>query len=183
MPMQSFSYCPAWRCRACGRSARCAAGTRRVRSIGGSTPWSKMRICVRSRMPMMWPWHGDLVAGAQLEDLALVRDREGHLVRRPSVRPPCPSRHVRRSIVRIAAAPAREPPPGWGRHPPPSLPILPVESAESARKLVPQSADCFARTAVLGRDKRAVIRPPGRSRRRRRRRCGRSRAARPSTGS
>src|SRR5262249_32909205 len=27
-----------------------------LRSMGGSTPWSKMRICVRSRMPMMWPW-------------------------------------------------------------------------------------------------------------------------------
>src|SRR6188472_1416752 len=26
------------------------------RSIGGSTPSSKIRICVRSRMPMMWPW-------------------------------------------------------------------------------------------------------------------------------
>src|SRR5206468_2316720 len=26
------------------------------RSIGGSTPWSKIRIWVRSRMPMMWPW-------------------------------------------------------------------------------------------------------------------------------
>ena len=26
-----------------------------MRSIGGSTPWSKMRICVRSRMPMMCP--------------------------------------------------------------------------------------------------------------------------------
>src|SRR3954454_9311987 len=25
------------------------------RSIGGSTPWSKIRICVRSRMPMMCP--------------------------------------------------------------------------------------------------------------------------------
>src|SRR6476469_9234371 len=25
------------------------------RSIGGSTPWSKIRICVRSRMPRMWP--------------------------------------------------------------------------------------------------------------------------------
>src|SRR5262249_47156992 len=24
--------------------------------MGGSTPWSKMRICVRSRIPMMWPW-------------------------------------------------------------------------------------------------------------------------------
>src|SRR5918992_5231335 len=23
--------------------------------MGGSTPWSKIRICVRSRMPMMWP--------------------------------------------------------------------------------------------------------------------------------
>src|SRR5262245_31883528 len=26
-----------------------------VRSSGGSTPWSKIRICVRSRMPRMWP--------------------------------------------------------------------------------------------------------------------------------
>src|SRR5436305_7392629 len=26
------------------------------RSIGGSTPSSKIRICVRSRSPMMWPW-------------------------------------------------------------------------------------------------------------------------------
>src|SRR6478609_1228283 len=25
------------------------------RSSGGSTPWSKIRICVRSRMPRMWP--------------------------------------------------------------------------------------------------------------------------------
>ena len=52
-----------------------------MRSIGGSTPWSKMRICVRSRMPMMWPWTSDLVAGAQLQDLALVGDRERDLVR------------------------------------------------------------------------------------------------------
>src|SRR5262249_37232065 len=27
-----------------------------LRSIGGSTPWSKIRIWVRSRMPMMRPW-------------------------------------------------------------------------------------------------------------------------------
>src|SRR5919106_1632407 len=26
------------------------------RSIGGSWPWSKIRIWVRSRIPMMWPW-------------------------------------------------------------------------------------------------------------------------------
>src|SRR5436305_1586709 len=52
VPMQSFSYLPGPTLRTFG--AVCSRNAPR-RSIGGSTPWSKMRICVRSRMPMMWP--------------------------------------------------------------------------------------------------------------------------------
>src|SRR3954452_25561772 len=52
VPMQTFSYLPSPTLRTpgavCSRKAP-------LRSSGGSTPWSKMRICVRSRMPMMWP--------------------------------------------------------------------------------------------------------------------------------
>src|SRR5512133_2116447 len=52
VPMQTFSYLPGPSLRTpgavCSRKAP-------LRSSGGSTPWSKMRICVRSRMPMMWP--------------------------------------------------------------------------------------------------------------------------------
>src|SRR5438045_1827254 len=52
VPMQTFSYLPGPSLRTpgavCSRKAP-------FRSIGGSTPWSKMRICVRSRIPMMWP--------------------------------------------------------------------------------------------------------------------------------
>src|SRR5690242_15565284 len=53
VPMQIFSYRPSPTLRTFG-----AVWSRNAprRSIGGSTPWSKMRICVRSRMPMMWPW-------------------------------------------------------------------------------------------------------------------------------
>src|ERR1041384_8486317 len=52
VPMQSFSYLPSPTLRTFG-----AVWSRNApfRSSGGSTPWSKMRICVRSRMPMMWP--------------------------------------------------------------------------------------------------------------------------------
>src|SRR5260370_16456859 len=50
--MQIFSYLPSAIFRTFG--AVCSRNAPR-RSIGGSTPWSKMRICVRSRMPMMWP--------------------------------------------------------------------------------------------------------------------------------
>src|SRR2546422_7336801 len=50
--MQTFSYLPGPSLRTpgavCRRNAPC-------RSMGGSTPWSKIRICVRSRMPMMRP--------------------------------------------------------------------------------------------------------------------------------
>ena len=56
VPMQIFSYLPC----PVGPTLRTfgAVWSRNAprRSIGGSTPWSKMRICVRSRMPMMWPW-------------------------------------------------------------------------------------------------------------------------------
>src|SRR2546421_1015112 len=52
VPMQTFSYLPGPSLRTpgavCNRKAPC-------RSIGGSTPWSKIRMCVRSRMPMTWP--------------------------------------------------------------------------------------------------------------------------------
>src|SRR6059058_5996950 len=53
VPMQTFSYLPSASLRTPG-----AVWSRKAprRSIGGSTPWSKIRICVRSRMPMMWPW-------------------------------------------------------------------------------------------------------------------------------
>src|SRR5947199_6696281 len=52
VPMQIFSYLPSATLRTFG-----AVWSRNAprRSIGGSTPWSKIRICVRSRMPMMWP--------------------------------------------------------------------------------------------------------------------------------
>src|SRR5919201_405991 len=52
VPMQTFSYRPGPSLRTPGAVCRRNAP---VRSIGGSTPWSKMRICVRSRMPMTWP--------------------------------------------------------------------------------------------------------------------------------
>src|SRR5579862_4298093 len=53
VPMQSFSYRPGPSLRTFG-----AVWSRNapLRSIGGSTPSSKMRICVRSRMPMIRPW-------------------------------------------------------------------------------------------------------------------------------
>src|SRR5712691_6731000 len=52
VPMQTFSYLPSPTFRTPG-----AVWSRNAprRSIGGSTPWSKIRICVRSRRPMMWP--------------------------------------------------------------------------------------------------------------------------------
>src|SRR5436853_3779657 len=52
VPMQTFSYLPSSSLRTPGAVWRRNAP---LRSIGGSIPWSKMRICVRSRMPMMWP--------------------------------------------------------------------------------------------------------------------------------
>src|SRR3954454_19495927 len=52
VPMQTFSYLPSATLRTFG--AVCSRKAP-LKSIGGSTPWSKMRICVRSRMPMMWP--------------------------------------------------------------------------------------------------------------------------------
>src|SRR6267378_3322263 len=52
VPMQIFSYLPGPSLRTpgavCNRNAP-------LRSIGGAMPWSKILICVRSRMPMMWP--------------------------------------------------------------------------------------------------------------------------------
>src|SRR6185503_8945915 len=53
VPMQTGSYLPFSSLRTPGAVWRRNAPER---SIGGSTPWSKIRICVRSRMPMMWPW-------------------------------------------------------------------------------------------------------------------------------
>src|SRR3954469_9682861 len=52
VPMQTFSYLPSPILRTPG--AVCSRNAPR-RSIGGSPPWSKIRICVRSRMPMMCP--------------------------------------------------------------------------------------------------------------------------------
>src|SRR3954452_21416279 len=52
VPMQTFSYFPSATLRTFG--AVCSRNAP-FRSSGGSTPWSKMRICVRSRMPMMGP--------------------------------------------------------------------------------------------------------------------------------
>src|SRR5512141_940858 len=52
VPMQTFSYLPGPSLRTPGAVWRRNAPRR---SSGGSTPWSKIRICVRSRMPMMWP--------------------------------------------------------------------------------------------------------------------------------
>src|SRR3954453_22014637 len=75
--MQTFSYLPSATLRTFG--AVCSRKAPRS-SIGGSTPWSKIRVCVRSRMPMMWTLDDDLVARVELEDLGLVGDREGDLV-------------------------------------------------------------------------------------------------------
>src|SRR6266446_3733805 len=52
VPMQIFSYLPGPSLRTPGAVCRRKAP---LRSIGGATPWSKIRICVRSRMPIMWP--------------------------------------------------------------------------------------------------------------------------------
>src|SRR5438874_1831543 len=52
VPMQTFSYLPGPSLRTPG--AVCSRNAP-LRSIGGSIPSSKIRICVRSRMPMMWP--------------------------------------------------------------------------------------------------------------------------------
>src|SRR3954463_1289492 len=52
VPMQTFSYLPGPSLRTPG--AVCSRNPP-LRSMGGSMPSSKMRICVRSRMPMMWP--------------------------------------------------------------------------------------------------------------------------------
>src|SRR2546426_10813629 len=52
VPMQTFSYRPSATLRTPGAVCRRNAP---LRSSGGSIPWSKIRICVRSRMPMMWP--------------------------------------------------------------------------------------------------------------------------------
>ena len=57
VPMQIFSYLPLPSASSETLRTFGAVWSRNAppRSIGGSTPWSKMRICVRSRMPMMWP--------------------------------------------------------------------------------------------------------------------------------
>src|SRR5580765_982108 len=52
VPMQTFSYLPGPSLRTPG--AVCSRNAP-LKSIGGSMPWSKIRICVRSRMPMMCP--------------------------------------------------------------------------------------------------------------------------------
>src|SRR5438445_6517042 len=52
VPIQIFSYLPGPSLRTPG--AVCSRNAP-LRSIGGATPWSKIRICVRSRIPMMWP--------------------------------------------------------------------------------------------------------------------------------
>src|SRR4051795_11064162 len=57
VPMQIFSYVPLPSESVATLRTFGAVWRRNApeRSIGGSTPWSKMRIWVRSRMPMMWP--------------------------------------------------------------------------------------------------------------------------------
>src|SRR6266550_6214663 len=52
VPMQTFSYLPGPSLRTPG--AVCSRNAP-LRSIGGAMPWSKILICVRSRMPMTWP--------------------------------------------------------------------------------------------------------------------------------
>src|SRR2546430_8051140 len=52
VPMQIFSYLPGPSLRTPG--AVCSRNAP-LKSIGGAMPWSKILICVRSRMPMMWP--------------------------------------------------------------------------------------------------------------------------------
>ena len=76
VPMQIGSYLPAPILRTFGAVCRRKAP---LRSIGGSTPWSKIRICVRSRMPMMWPWTVTWSPARSLQDV-LFGDREGDLV-------------------------------------------------------------------------------------------------------
>src|SRR5947209_11342593 len=57
LPMQIFSYVPLPSASSETLRTFGAVWSRNAprKSIGGSIPWSKMRICVRSRMPMMWP--------------------------------------------------------------------------------------------------------------------------------
>jgi hypothetical protein len=52
VPIETGSYFPGPSLRTPG-----AVCSRKApeRSSGGSCPWSKIWICVRSRMPMMWP--------------------------------------------------------------------------------------------------------------------------------
>src|SRR6059058_418277 len=52
VPIETGSYLPGPSLRTPGAVCRRKAP---FRSSGGSTPSSKIRICVRSRMPMMWP--------------------------------------------------------------------------------------------------------------------------------
>src|SRR5919202_74665 len=52
VPIETGSYLPGPSFRTPGAVCRRKAP---FRSIGGAIPWSELRICVRSRMPMMWP--------------------------------------------------------------------------------------------------------------------------------
>src|SRR5579863_9021242 len=99
VPMQTFSYLPLSSLRTPGAVWRRNAP---VRSIGGSTPWSKIRICVRSRMPMMCPW---TVTSSPARSLSI-------------------SASSVIGNVTSCVAISQHPHPGWGPIPPPSMPIV-----------------------------------------------------------
>src|SRR5262245_53143959 len=126
VPMQIFSYRPGPTLRTFGAVWRRNAP---LRSIGGSIPWSKIRICVRSRIPMMWPWATTSSPARSFRISA--GSVTGNVT---SCRAISASPRSRRSGALLARAPA-VPHPGWGSLPPPSLPILrprcPPECADS----------------------------------------------------
>ena len=74
--------------RACGRPVRCGGGTRRWRihrRLDALVEDPDLRAVAD---PDDVPLDDDLVSGAELEDLGLVRDREGHFVRGHQPTPP-----------------------------------------------------------------------------------------------
>src|SRR6185437_15657777 len=119
VPMQTFSYFPGPSLRTPGAVWRRKAP---FRSIGGSIPWSKIRICVRSRMPMMWPSTStssparrSRIASSVVGNVSrLVLTVELHLPLRPDVRRRAPrrpalvvhgdrvERHVRVRVLDVA---------------------------------------------------------------------------------
>jgi hypothetical protein len=56
-----------------------------VRSMGGSIPWSKMRICVRSRIPITWP---STKTESPAWSLRISPSLVGNVIRRSPIRPP-----------------------------------------------------------------------------------------------